>query len=285
MGRSAAALAALPWNITTHGARFGGTLGPLFLMLVPFAFVRRDRRQFIVIAVGAAAYVAVWASPLGSFQLRFLLPVVPCLAVLAAAGGRLVIDSTRRAFGSAAAAAVPVAIMLLLLVNLPPFMDWHDTERRGWDGWLTHVLRGVPGAVVAGGESTDTYLARTVPTYRAWQEIDRRTAPDARVLTFVGGDQLYSHRPRLWSDTAMATPITWGALAGDEPQMLAAARRAGITHVLFDRRESAAIAPLAIASAETRAHFVAPFYDDGRIEVVELVYPQAAKTGSAASDR
>lgn len=287
MGRTPAALAALPWTVTTHGARFGGAIGPIFLLLMPFALGARDRRRVGVLAAGCVIYVAVWASPLGSLQLRFLLPIVPCLAVLAAAGGEVVIESARRGFGKVAGAVAQAAIALLLLANLPLFTDWYDTERPVNGPWLSHVLRGLPAAVVVGSESTDSYLSRLVPTYRAWQAIDTGTDPAARVLTFVSGDQLYSHRQRLWSDATMATPMTWGAFAGDEAHMLAAAQRAGITHVLFDKRqfESPDFRALAIASANTRAHYLAPFYEDERIEVVRVVYPQPAESVSAATDR
>jgi hypothetical protein len=287
MGRTPAALAALPWDITTHGARFGGAIGPLFLLLIPFAVVARDRRRLGVLAAGCLSYGAVWASPLGSLQLRFLLPIVPCLAVLAAAGANVIFASARRAFGAAASAVAQATVVLLLLANLPLFTDWYDTERRVNGPWLTHVLRGLPAAVVLGSESADAYLSRLVPTYRAWQAIDERTDRTARILTFVGGDHLYSHRERLWSDATMATPITWGAFAGDEPRMLAAARRAGITHVLFDKQQftSPDMRALAIVSADTRTHYFAPFYEDDRIEVVRVVYPQSAESVSAAADR
>lgn len=286
MGRTPSALARLPWDLTVHGARFGGTFGPLFLLLAPFACLARNRRQLTVLLAGTLGYIAVWASPIGSLQLRFLLPVVPALAVLAAVGGGVLVGAVRRLTGGVGAAAVRVAIVVLLVVNLPPFMNWHDTDRQGGDGWLTHVLRGVPAGVVLGAESTDDYLARSVPTYRAWREIDARTAPDARVLTFAGGDHLYSHRARLPADAAMATPITWGRLAGDESRMIAAAEKAAVSFVLFDRRETSPdFQSLAIASAETRRRWLAPFYDDGRIEVLRFVYPGQPDAGSAGSDR
>ena len=45
-GRSFADLFRLPWDVTVHAARFGGSLGPLFLMLIPGAFfLRRAARR------------------------------------------------------------------------------------------------------------------------------------------------------------------------------------------------------------------------------------------------
>ncbi len=85
------------------------------------------------------------------------------------------------------------AVALLLTLNLPPFVESHEPDRRGWTGWLTHVHRSLPLAVVLGAESESAYLTRTVPTYRAWQRIDELTAPDSVVLTFLSGDHLYGY--------------------------------------------------------------------------------------------
>jgi hypothetical protein len=70
-----------------NGARYGGTLGPGFLLLIPAAFLpgaRMRHRAAVIAACGA--YLAVWASPISSFQLRFVIPLVPLLAVLGALG-------------------------------------------------------------------------------------------------------------------------------------------------------------------------------------------------------
>lgn len=208
------ALLLLPWNVSVHGAPFGGTFGPLLLILVPFGFMGRAVRRRGVLLAAVAAYLLVWASPLGSFQLRFLIPLVPILAVIAAAGASSLDDATAR-FGPAARGTMAGTLALLLACNLPPFIEWHERDRRGWTGWLTHVHRALPLAVVLGAESEPVYLSRTVPTYTAWQRIDALTPPDSVVLTFLGGDHLYGTRARLWSDATLATDVTWGALAGD----------------------------------------------------------------------
>ena len=47
-GRSLVDLIRLPWDVTVHGDRFGGSLGPLFLMLIPGAFIFRPRRRAVL---------------------------------------------------------------------------------------------------------------------------------------------------------------------------------------------------------------------------------------------
>lgn len=231
--RTARSLLLLPWDITVHAARYGGTLGPTFLVLLPaLAFGRRPRGGAVAaIGIGCAAYVACWASPVSSFQMRFLVPIVPLVAMLGAeAASRLADGSRTLRF------AVAGIVALLLAMDLPPAVEWHERDRRGWDGWLTHVMRGAPAAVVVGRESESEYLARMVPAYRAWTFVNARLPPDARVLTFSAGDQLYGNRARVWSDAAAARPILDAALASDRAQVLGAARAQRITHVLVDKR-------------------------------------------------
>ena len=79
MGRTPRAIVGLPWSATTHAARFGGSFGPLFLVLIPLSTAGAGHRRLVPIAAGCGAYAAVWALPLGDFQLRFLVPLVSFL--------------------------------------------------------------------------------------------------------------------------------------------------------------------------------------------------------------
>lgn len=264
-------LVTLPWDMTVHGASYGGTLGPLFLALVPAAFVagrRGQTRVILVLGTGCAAYLALWASPISSFQTRFVVPLVPWLAILAADGARRLLAAT--AAVSPRAVLFGQAVMLALLgMNLPPFIEWHEADRRGWDGWLTHVMRGLPVGVVLGSESKERYLGRTVPAYNAWQYMNATLPADAKVLTFAGGDHLYSHRSRLSSDARAALPLTWWALKGQEREVTREAGRRGVTHVLFDKRRDVS-STLAIGSDAMRACCLERAYEDSRFVLYRL---------------
>ena len=143
--------------------------------------------------------------------------------------------------------------------------------------------RALPLAVVLGAESEPVYLSRTVPTYTAWQRIDALTPPDSVVLTFLGGDHLYGTRARLWSDATLATDVTWGALAGDESRMLAAAARHRLTHILFAREQldDEEFKRLAIASARTRGCCLELLYEDAHVLLYRFVVPADAESAHA----
>jgi len=272
--RTAPHLATLPWDVTMHGASYGGTFGPLFLILVPAAASWHRRNRVAagwVLFAGSAAYIAVWASPVSSFQLRFLVPVVPLLAAIAAQGAMRIgaaADATLRHGG----AATKAILVVLLLTNLPPAIESHERDRVGWSGWLTHVIRGLPLGVVAGVEREHDYLARVVPSYRAWHFIDTMLPASTRVLSFSGGDNLYSDRSRIPSDAIVAHAAVWGAEAGEERAAVRGLIDLGVTHVLFDKRqfEIGSVRTIAIGTEEMRRCCLAIVYEDQRFALYEV---------------
>jgi hypothetical protein len=255
-------LLTLPWDMTIHAARYRGTLGVLFLILLP-GLARRGRpRGTGWLLAFAVLYLVLWASPLSSFQLRHVVPIVPVLAVLAAAA--LAGWTTRSRLGAPVIAVAVVAALLVL--NLPPFTPLHEADRSGSDGWLTHVMHEVPIAVVVGAEPERSYLARTVPSYNAWRHANSHLPEHARVLTFSGPDHLYAERRRLSSDATIARPATWDAPRGSEADARAALKRLGVTHILFDRRQLDTLEPgtLAIAEPDVIKTWYTLLYEDDR---------------------
>jgi len=261
----------LPWDATVHAARYGGTLGPLFLILGPAALLGPGvRRRPLVVAAGCAAYVAVWASPVSSLQMRFLIPLVPFLGVLGAEGARRM-ERAALDVWSWGPLLVTGGVAALLVLNLPPTSGWHEPDRSGWDGWMTHIVRATPAAVVLGAESREAYLGRKVPSYRAWQFMSSLPG-DVRVLTFSGGDHLYATRERIRADATLARRVTWEAGAGDERKVLDGLAALGVTHVLFDKRqiEDGTLRALAIGSERIRECCLAGVYEDDRFVVYRV---------------
>lgn len=279
--RSARAIALLPWDMSVHGARYGGTFGPVFLILIPLAFLGgRLARPARLAGAGAAVYLVLWASPISSFQVRFLIPLVPVLAAFASAGVARLTDAATTAFGVRPARLVIVPVTVMLVFNLPPFTRFHERDRVGWEGWLNHVMRAAPTRVVLGAMPAEQYLEASVPSYAAWRFID--TLPESsRILTFSGGDHLYSSRSRLWSDATAAYPVTWGAESGGELAAVRSAQRMGISHVLFDKKllEDGTLADLAISSGRMRQCCLTLIWEDSRYELHRLHLPRDAADG------
>jgi hypothetical protein len=273
--RSLRTIALLPWDMSVHGASYGGTFGPAFLILVPLAIVAGHlSRPARLVGAGAGIYLMLWASPVSSFQMRFLVPLVPVLAAFASAGIARLTEAAATTFGASSARLVMAPVMVLLFLNLPPFTQFHESDRVGWSGWLTHVMRAAPTRVVLGAMTVDQYLRAAVPSFAAWKFID--TLPESsRILTFSGGDHLYSSRDRLWSDATAAYPVTWGAAGGQELAAASVARRMGISHVLFDKKflEDGTLADLAISSVRMRECCLTLVWEDARYELHRLHLP------------
>jgi hypothetical protein len=271
MARTPLNLALLPWNVTVHAASFGGALGPVFLLLLAAYFLRRPTGTASRLLVLVAGYVALWASPISSFQMRFLVPITPLLAILAA-------DSFGRLSEFIQEARLEKRLLFglmagLLLLNLPPFISLHEPDRQGWDGWLTHVIAEIPMGVVTGHETENSYLTRKVPAYAAWQYINDHLPPDACILTFSGGDHYYSERKRIWSDSTIARGAVWGAQQGEEQQALDALRRLGVSYMLVDKRLQASLQPQSVAILQPSVldRWFDPQYEDARFVLYRLL--------------
>src|SRR5207237_372658 len=90
-GRGHGLVAALlvPFRFVTSGRSFdrGDFLSPLFLALAPAALlVQRARRLVLVVFAVSLLYAGVWF--VNSQQARFLLPLLPALAIVATVGAR-----------------------------------------------------------------------------------------------------------------------------------------------------------------------------------------------------
>lgn len=254
----------LPWNMTVHAARYAGSLGPMFLLLLPALAVRRRAGIASWLLAFVLIYIALWASPISSFQMRFLVAVAPLLAVLAAEScGRL---AEALPGWSGHRVAVYGGLAVLLLLNLPPFTSLHEADRAGNDGWLAHVLHQVPIGVVIGYESETDYLGRKVPSYNAWRYINAHLPDDVRILTFSGGDNLYSERDRIPDIAIVAREATYGATRGQEQRVLRVLDELDVTHILVNRRqlESGELDGLAIFQPESIADWYELVYEDNR---------------------
>ena len=257
-------LLTLPWHMTIHAASYSGTLGPLFLVLLPMLALRRVRGTMPWLIAFVGLWILLWSSPLSSFQMRHLMPIAPALAVLAAAAFGRAAGLARLVAGRRTSALLAGGLAMLLVLNLPPFTFLHEVDRVNWDGWLSSVLYALPWGVVVGGESADSYLTREIRSYAAWQFADAKLPPDARVLSWSGGEQFYTQTDRIWADSVLAATTAW-AKTGEEEQALDGLRALGITHLIVNRRSPDSPDPwdtYALTGPIARANWYEELYSD-----------------------
>lgn len=163
-----------PWNVSVKAqpeeARFfDGVLGVAFLiglpLLIVFLWRLKDAdegvRVPVMIAAGVAAVVFLfWL--FSSMQLRYLLPILPLIAIGIAASVEQ-IAARRSALYMAAKYSISIAAVCGILTAF---------------AWF---LQKAPLRVVLGGETRDQYLTRNLDYYPFYQALNTTTARDARV--------------------------------------------------------------------------------------------------------
>jgi hypothetical protein len=180
--------------------------------------VRRDRPT-TVLAWWAVLRFAIWAS--GSQQIRFLMPIFPCLSILAAS----VITSD------------------FIVNRLGKLYKVISTSLLGIPFGLTLILQVVfiflfnPMGVLGGWESKDEFLRRTVDQYRMMEFIDTNLPSEARVFLMWDGRAYYCDERCLPS----ADQSHWTWLATDANGVEAVTERLkglNATHLMYSKSDA-----------------------------------------------
>jgi hypothetical protein len=161
-GRSLADLLLLPVRLLADGEAFDGGefLSPLVVAFAPLALLVPGRKRVrAAAAAGIAVYVLAWF--LATQQARFLVPLLPALALLAALG--ILALAHRRRLGRVVAAGVTAAALLVGL-------------------GISVVYAAEFAPVAAGRESEQEFLSRKVSLYDGVDWLNHRLGPDDKVL-------------------------------------------------------------------------------------------------------
>jgi len=158
---------------------YDGVLGPMFLIGLPlliWAFWKRDVAVEAKIAAGVAGVMFLfWL--FSSAQLRYLLPIVPALAIAIAASVES-LSGKGDALNKAAKFSLAGASIACIATSF---------------AWFCQKA---PLRVVLGGETRDQYLTRNLDYYPYYQTINADTAPDAKVwLINMRRDTYHIDRP------------------------------------------------------------------------------------------
>lgn len=202
-----------------------GAIGPLYLALLPLAVwsaVRDRRRGAALLALGMTLAIAGWA--VGPPRGRYLLPVLPLLAALGAAGWRHAVAAAPRR------ARVPLAILLLATL--------------GWSaagGASLLEMRRL--ACTMGVADGDELMRRYVTYWPAIRPVNTVLPADAKLL-LVGESRPYLlDRDLLVEDPFRKPLLVELAEATSSPREMAAIlRQRGVTHLLVNPQEGRRIA-------------------------------------------
>ncbi len=272
-GRSLHDFLLLPWRATWEGVRFGGSLGPVWLLSLPLVllFWRRMGKEMRLLTMLGVVYVVLWCTPFSSFQVRYLVPVLPVLAVIVATVLAGALALLRRVGWQWAARILAAGTIAALAMNLPIFYPLNDA-RQGWIPSTFHEITPTAVRTVLGDFDVQRYLRHRLESYAAASFVASHAPPSARVVWFGEAADFYTGGRAVMDFSACVAAGTWEAAPGEEEQAYRALVRAGVSYILWDKtRHELPPNRFAIMSPLFRARYDRLVYEDDAEQLYQLV--------------
>ncbi|GEM_PF-749329 len=162
-----------PWNVTFHGDKYRGVIGPIFLIFLPLLLVIRVDKTITYLVLFCGVFFVLWVV---SFPIiRYLMPIIPWLSIIVS----YVISNSvpwENWAGAVLSTEVVAVSAVTLFLNLPFFHPlWQEGGSAG-------IIRHIPYEVVLGIESREHYLSRHLSSYEVFQYANHHLPPDAKIL-------------------------------------------------------------------------------------------------------
>lgn len=252
MGRELIDYLLLPVRVILEGGpgydRFDGSLTPAWLVAAPLAALGawRDRLARHAVLVAGGGFV-LWAA--SSQQMRFLVPLLPLVAVASAIGLASVVGHMRPRLQPIVLSALALSMLLVAATAHARIL------RAGFGRWA--IYRSQPA---------EALYARAAPP--VFSVIDRLPA-DASLLMIDTNRGFFARRPYVADSFFEASQIRAWLLAtgGDRESIESALRDAGITHVLVGNRRSGIDWPPGLGALLTESRVV---HQDGQHRLLAL---------------
>lgn len=222
----------LPWTVSFQPASFHGTLGAIFFIGTLFAVLRRKTQEVRNGLFCALVYFYSWA--LTAQEIRYLLPLLPLLAILTTAG--FLGTNPAQLIESGGAGKVAwikrlgycggmAAIVAGSCIAFPPIYPKlvHD-----WTYWHSFIY---PFPYLLGHQTRETFLERDVPSIYVYDYIGKNLSRDDLVYLLGDGAQFYCEVPSLYSFTVDGDSIL---LQETETGILERLKQLGVTHILVN---------------------------------------------------
>jgi len=211
-----------PWNMTFHSNNYGGAIGPIFLLFIPFLFAVRTDKVLKYMLLFCALYFALWVISVP--VMRYLMPIMPFLSVAVSyiIKGMVSWDNIGNKVLSTGVVGVTATTLFL---SLPFFHPLWQKE------WIPGIVQHVPYEVVLGIEPREHYLSRYLSSYEVFQYMNRNLPPDARILCF-------NEEFHYLSDRTLVPAFSFEAMnvvnASSVSELLHHAEGLGVTHFLIN---------------------------------------------------
>ena len=164
---------------------FDGVLNPILVVMLPFAFLKQDFGRDKALFFSFSVFFLLMACFLTVIRIRYILPVIPFLAILSIIGIKNVAEWTgkragpTRCIGRTGMFAVLIIIVTFNFLYLKDYFNDIQPVR--------HILN---------QETKDEFLSRRIGSYPAVRYINENMPGDARIfLMFLGRRGYYLDRP------------------------------------------------------------------------------------------
>jgi hypothetical protein len=164
---------------------FDGVLNPILIIMLPFAFMSRKSNRDKVFFLLFSAFFLFMAYFLTVVRVRYILPVIPFLAILSVIGIKNVVEWTGKKSNTVRRVGLIVistVTVILISFNFLYLKNYFNTVQP-----LKYILN---------QETKDEFLSRNVGSYPAMRYVNNNLADDVRIfLMFLGRRGYYLNRP------------------------------------------------------------------------------------------
>jgi 4-amino-4-deoxy-L-arabinose transferase-like glycosyltransferase len=209
----------LPLDLVLHPEWFGvgGTLGPLFLILLPLAFVPdKKNKLYYILALYCIIYYFAWAY---TFRMtRFALPLFAILILLATGTLARLFQRKRKLYRYIIITILMLGFLYNLYYSIAQFSHVYD-----------------PWKYLTGKEPEESYLSRAIPSYPIFRYINNNLPSNSRILFLGETINFYCHRDVISStafDINPIIPVLKNAKTKEE--VYAYLKLIGVTHLLIN---------------------------------------------------
>ena len=219
MGRDLIDYLLLPWDLSFHAKMnspvFDGLLGPVFILVLPFAIgMRKVAIEIKIVLVYCLLAFCFWAS--SAQQIRYLIPLFPFLAIMAS----LTISYYRDK-------KVIFTLLSVFIIAGLVFNGYHI---------LRDFKRIRPLGVLTGHENKDAFLTRIIPSYEIIRHVNTQLPEKSYVFTIYMKHLAYLFDRPFYSDAMFESHTIETILNNSKTpeDVRLALKRKGFTHILYD---------------------------------------------------
>jgi hypothetical protein len=221
MGRGSLDYLLLPWNLSFRAKMdslwFDGILGPIFILILPFALAIRKFEPPLKILLAFCGFTFLFWT-FSAQQLRYLMPLFPLLAIIVGA-----IFSACKEKGNR------VIFLVMAILAAASF---------GYDGYHIgrYFMKIKPAGIITGNETREAFLRRLLPSYGIFQYTNNNVPPDAKIFLIYVRNWGFLLERDYYSDSMFESYTIQKILsaAKSAADVRGELKARGFTHILFD---------------------------------------------------